>query len=131
MESVLLTSSESANVSTRISSSNGDRSAINTSYTADVNGKLSHSIGQRFRDFIFDGNIDSSILEYLAKYHSASRNFELSPGQKLCYFHLLFAGQAKRFYYSRVEPAAETFEHAKHFMEEEFNSKSRQNIILG
>jgi hypothetical protein len=89
-------------------------------------------ISSRFRDDCkYDGGIKDSILEYIADYQSACRDFELTPPNKLRFFHLVFKGQAKRFYYSKVEPVARSYEEAREIMESEFNSKTRQNKMLG
>jgi hypothetical protein len=89
-------------------------------------------ISSRFRDDCkYDGGIKESILEYIADYQYACSDFELTPPKKLLFLHLVFKVQAKRFYYSQVEQVASSYEEAQEIMESEFNSKTRQNKMLG
>jgi hypothetical protein len=117
--------------SASIVSVNNSGTSGNSQSMEHLNTRSANHISQRFKDKKYDGSIESNISEYLAEYTSASRDFELSLDQKLRFFHIIFTGQAKRFYYSQVESVAQTFEHAKELMEREYNSISRQNRILG
>ena len=65
--------------------------------------RLAHNVSSRFKDYKYDGSLEKPIYKYIAEYDAVSKDFELSLEHKLRFFHTIFLGPAKRFYFSRVE----------------------------
>ena len=85
VEALLLNSPDTAHQIQPVIHENNNRHASSTTNIGLLEtGRLAFNISQRFlEESKYDGGLDVSILEYFAKYHSASRDFELTPEQKL------------------------------------------------
>jgi hypothetical protein len=92
--------------------------------------RLAHNVSSRFKDYKYDGSLEKPISEYIAEYDAVARDFDLVLAHKLRFFHVVFSGSAKRFYFAQVEPVTTSYTDAKLRMCNEFNSPSRQQRIL-
>jgi hypothetical protein len=92
--------------------------------------RISHNVSSRFKDYKYDGSLEKPISEYIAEYDAVAKDFDLVLANKLRFFHVIFSGSAKRFYFAQVEPVAESYTDAKLRICNEFNSPSRQQRIL-
>ena len=80
----------------------------------DENSKFSGSIGYFFQDYVSD-------------YLQAARDYDLSSTQKLQLMHNIFTGDAKLYYYDRLECYASGFNQAVDMIKDEYNSPVRQD----
>jgi hypothetical protein len=68
--------------------------------------RLAYNVSSRFKDYKYDGSLEKAISEYIAEYDAVAKDFELVLALKLRFFHVIFSGSAKRFYFAQVEPVA-------------------------
>jgi hypothetical protein len=69
-------------------------------------------------------------FQYIAEYDAVAKDFDLVLAHKLRFFHVIFSGSAKRFYFAQVEPEATSCTDAKLRMCNEFKSPSRRQRII-
>lgn len=93
--------------------------------------KLAHNVAMRLRDNEkkFSGELGDSWMEFVDEYLQMSRDYNLSPAQKLQYLHNLLRGYAKRFYLDKVDGYATSFQQAVQMLELEYNSAVRQTRV--
>jgi hypothetical protein len=92
--------------------------------------RLAHNVSSRLKDYKYDGSLEKPISEYIAEYDAVAKDFDLVLALKLRFYHVIFSGSAKRFYFAEVEPVATSYTDAKLRICNEFNSPSRQQRIL-
>ena len=93
--------------------------------------RIAHNVAMRFKDESakFSGHIGQSWQEFVDEYLQVTRDYELSPTQRLNYLHNLLAGDAKRFYLDHVQPYAANYQQAIEMVNKEYNSNVRQNRV--
>jgi len=97
--------------------------------TRDQETSVAHKIAMRFKEQKqkFSGALGEFFNDFVSDYLQASRDYDLSPKQKLQFMHNLFTGDAKRFYYHRVDGYATGFSQAVEMIEREYNSVVRKD----
>lgn len=90
--------------------------------------KVEHNIAMRLKDETrkFYGAIGEFLHDYMSDFMKASRDYEISQQQKLLLMNNILAGDAKIFFYSRVEGIETELSHAVKMLDEEYNYIVRQ-----
>jgi hypothetical protein len=72
----------------------GGSSSENVNKAPGTGAKIAHKMAMRFAksDTKFTGDLDHSYTEFISNYQDASKDYELTPIQKLQYLYLLFDG---------------------------------------
>ena len=93
--------------------------------------KIAHNVAMRLRekDRKFSGDLGEPWMEYVDDYLQRSRDYFLTPSQKLQYLHNLLRGDAKKFYLDKMDGYATSFQQGIEMLEREYNSPVRQNRV--
>ena len=81
------------------------------------------------RDRKFSGDLGESWMEYGVDHPQLSRDYSLTPSQKLQYLHNLLRRDAKRFYLDKIDRCTTSFQQGIEMLEWEYNSLVRQNRV--
>lgn len=90
--------------------------------------KIAHNVAMRLKDKDrkFSGAIGECWMEFVDEYKQISRDYGLSMTQKWQYMQNLLRGDAKRFYFDKVDGYATGFNQTVDIVEKEYNSTVRQ-----
>lgn len=93
--------------------------------------RLAHKIAMRLKDSDkkFSGDLGKCWMDYVDEYSQVTRDYGLSPQQKLQYFHNLLSRDAKRFYLAKFEIYAHSFQQAVEMINREYSSPVRQTRL--
>lgn len=93
--------------------------------------RLAHNVAMRLKhnENKFSGDLGECWMEFVDEYLQISRDYSLTPIQKLQYMHNLLRGDAKRYFLDRVDGYATGFQQAVSMIEEEYNSQVRQTRV--
>ncbi|CDF36767.1 unnamed protein product [Chondrus crispus] len=115
------------------SSSHGEQSPVprtSGSFSTPTE-KVAHNVAMRMKEKEkkFSGDLGESWMEYVDDYLQISRDYNLSPPQRLQFLHNLLRGDAKRYYLDKIDGYATSFQQAIQMLEEEYNSPVRQTRV--
>lgn len=119
--------------SRRDGSSSQETPSLQTSSSAtpsrELDSNTAHKVAMRFKEDKkkFSGAIGEYFNDFVSDYLQAARDYDLTPTQKLQYLHNVLTGDAKRFYYNRIEGYAAGFSQAVTMLQDEYNSAVRQD----
>lgn len=93
--------------------------------------KIAHNVSMRMKenDKTFSGDFGESWMEYVDDYLQVSRDYNLTPSQRLQFLHNLLRGDAKRYYFDKIDGYETSFQQAIQMFEEEHNSAVRQTRV--
>ena len=77
----------------------------------------------------FFGDLGESWMGYVDDFLQLSRDYSLTPSQKLKYLHNLLQGDEKRHYLNKIDGYPTSFQQAIEMLEREYNSPVRQNRV--
>lgn len=109
------------------STATGEPSPMHASISS-VSERTAHNVAMRLKDNEkkFSGDLGECWHEYVDEYNQISKDYNLTPAQKLQYFHNVLSKDAHRFYLDRVQSYATSFHQAVEMIDREYNSPVRQ-----
>lgn len=93
--------------------------------------RVAHNVAMRLKDNEkkFSGDIGKCWMECVDEYQQITRDYKLTPSQKLQYLHNILSKDASRFYLDRVSHYVTTFQQAVEMIDHEYNSIVRQTRV--